>query len=384
VSWTVPAAIEEALWDAGRRRLPTEVVGGPGLTAAVVDRSRRYTSERERLSQPSSVLGDLAARALFFSVVDAARMHVPLGELAGRGLLPRSSPVRVLDVGAGCGAMTLGALTFLADVGVDAVTVDLVDHDRAALAIAADAIELLAGVLDMRCDVRVRTGDVAEARVSGTFDLIVLGTVLNELPSADGRLALVTRLLAMLDPGGALIAIEPALRSTTRDLHVLRDGILAAGAAHVLAPCTRRGAPCPMLADERDWCHEERPLILPARTARLAHATGLRDGAMKFSYLVLRAGDERLVDVPDGLRAVRVVSQAMPSKGKHEIYVCGDDGRVRLRLLARARTAENRVVERARRGDVLIVPEAVAQGGEVGAGDAVERVEPAELPERPG
>jgi ribosomal protein RSM22 (predicted rRNA methylase) len=284
----------------------------------------------------------------------------------------------VLDVGAGCGAMTLGALTFLAAAGVEDVAVELVDRDRAALAIGADAVGLLAGVLDVRCEVRVRAGDVGEVR-DGAYDLVFAGTVLNELPSADARLALVTRLLGMLDPAGALIVIEPALRTTTRDLHVLRDRILEAGQAHVLAPCTRRGAPCPMLADERDWCHEERPLTLPPRTARLAQATGLRDGAMKFSYLVLRAGDERLVDVPAGLRAVRVVSQAMPSKGKHEIYVCGDDGRVRLRLLARARTAENRVVERARRGDVLIVPEAVAQGGEVGAADAVERVEPAKV-----
>ena len=89
------------------------------------------------------------------------------------------------------------------------------------------------------------------------------------------------------------IVVEPALRETARDLHEVRDQVLGRGLGHVFAPCTRRAAPCPMLADPRDWCHEERPLDLPPRALALAINTGLRDGAMKFAYLVVRRGDER-------------------------------------------------------------------------------------------
>jgi ribosomal protein RSM22 (predicted rRNA methylase) len=378
MTWTVPAAIEDALWDAARAHLPPEIVGGAGLTAAVVDRSRRYTSERERLSQPASAVGDLAARALFFTVVDAAKILVPLAELASQNLLPRGDLVRIVDVGAGCGAMTLGALGALAGAGVRRVDVAMIDRDRAALAIAADAVRRVAAGLGIACSVSVRAGDVVGALDAGRADLVLLGSVLNELPD-DARLPLIASCLAALAPGGSVIAIEPALRTTARDLHVLRDRVLDGGLAHVFAPCTRRGAPCPMLADGRDWCHEERPVELPPRTSRIAHTTGLRDGAMKFAYLVLRHGPEPLVASVGGSAAgaaERVVSQPLTSKGKHELYVCGDTGRIRLRLLRRSRTADNRVFERARRGDVLRVPIAALESGDVGAGDAVERLTP--------
>jgi ribosomal protein RSM22 (predicted rRNA methylase) len=373
MTWSVPAAIEDALWEAARRQLPPELIGGAGLTAAVVDRSRRYTSDRDRLAQPASPLADLAARALFFTVVDAAKIHLPLAELARRGLIP-PRPLRLLDVGAGCGAMTLGALAPLAAAGVPSLEAMLVDRDRAALAIAAAAVAEVARTT-LPALVTTSTADVTALAPSARFDLIVAGTVFNELPAA-ARLPLVSRLLAALAPDGALVIVEPALRTTTRDLHVLRDQILDGGLAHVFAPCTRRGAPCPMLADERDWCHEERPLDLPQRAGRIAHTTGLRDGAMKMAYLVLRHGPEGQVDgqVDGAAAAERVVSQPLGSKGKHEVYVCGDSGRVRLRLLSRARTPANREVERARRGDVLILPAAALDDGDVGKDMAVERL----------
>jgi len=347
-TWRVPDAIEEALWQAARRRLPPELVGGAALTAAVVDRSRRYTSDRERLSAPAVPVADLAARALFFSVVDAPKIGLPLAELAGRGLAPTGA-VRLLDLGAGCGAMTLGALDALASSGVvERVEAILVDRDRAALDIAADAAALVAAALGVACHVRTVVADVPSYAPSSPADLVVAGSVLNELPAA-ARLPLVERALAAVDRAGAVILVEPALRAVARDLHVLRDEVLTRGLAHVFAPCTRRGAPCPMLADERDWCHEERLLELSPRAARIAQATGLRDGAMKLAYLVLRHGAEPLAIDP----ALRVVSQPFKSKGKHELYACGDDGRLRLRLLHRSRSPANRPFERARRGDLL-------------------------------
>src|SRR5439155_17805257 len=88
-------------------------------------------------------------------------------------------------------------------------------------------------------------------------DLVVMGTLLNELP-AEARLSLVQRALAAVSPDGAVIVIEPALRETSRALHELRDAVLAGGHGFVFAPCTRTCAPCPALADPDDWCHEDR------------------------------------------------------------------------------------------------------------------------------
>jgi SAM-dependent methyltransferase len=359
VTWTVPVAIEEALWDAGRRRLPTELVGGPGLTAAVVDRSRRYTSEREQLAEPGggrATLADLAARALFFTIADAAKVHLPLGELAG-GTAPAPAgfldgdELRVVDVGAGGGAMTIGLCTWLATrERRPRVRATLVDHDAVALAIAQDALTAVARALDIELAVETRDLDVATVTdtFGGSHDLVLAGSVLNELADS---LALVHAMLASLAPTGVLVVIEPALRSTSRALHRVRDALLDRGAAAVLAPCTRRSAPCPALIDERDWCHEHRPLQLPPRTRQLAHVTGLRDGDMKLAYLSLCRAEA----APAPLDGWRVVSDPHASKGKLEMTLCGAPGWVPVRLLKRHRSLDNRALERAHRGDVLAI-----------------------------
>jgi ribosomal protein RSM22 (predicted rRNA methylase) len=154
--------------------------------------------------------------------------------------------------------------------------------------------------------------------------------------------------------------------------------VIGGGWAHVFAPCTRGVAPCPMLADDRDWCHEERPGTLPPRAARLAQVTGLRDGALKFSYLVLRHAPGH---VGGGDHTVRVVGHPHRSKGKLETEVCGDQGLVRLRLLSRHRGAANRAFEHARRGDVLAIDSPAPLADGLGPDATVTRVAEPE-PER--
>ncbi len=356
-TFEVAAIVEDALLAAARRRLPAEVLGGAALTAAVVDRSRRYTSERERLAAPGgerASIADLAARALFFTVADAAKLHLPLAELAS-GALPAppgflaGPEVRVLDVGAGCGAMTLGLCTFLArSAARPRLVVTLVDRDGDALAIAADAIGAVARALGLEVAVTVRAGDVNAALPAGPYDLVVAGSVLNELAAPT---TVTEAMIAALAPAGVAIIVEPALRTTTRALHAVRDALVTAGCAAVLAPCSRRAAPCPALADDRDWCHDHRPLTLPPRARQLAHVTGLRDGDLKLAYLTLC----RPAAAPPPSQAWRVVSDPHASKGKLELTLCGAPGWVPARLLKRNRSAANRAVERARRGDLLVI-----------------------------
>lgn len=360
MTWTfeVPALVEEALHAAARRHLPAALCGGAALTAAVVDRSRRYTSEREKLAEPGGgakgSLADLAARALFFSIADAAKVHLPLGELAD-GVLPAPAgflardELRILDLGAGCGAMTIGLCTWLAGRGKGRVRATLVDHDADALAIAKDAIEIVARELSVDVVASFVPSEVERSEAEskdGRFDLVLAGSVINELADP---LPLVRHMVRALAPGGVAIVIEPALRETSRALHHVRDALVAEGAAVVLAPCTRKTAPCPALLDERDWCHEHRPLQLPPRTRQLAHVTGLRDGDMKLAYLTLC----RPADAPPPPPAWRVVSDPHASKGKLELTLCGAPGWVPARLLKRHRSATNRPLERAHRGDVL-------------------------------
>jgi len=365
----VPTIVEEALWAAARRRLDAKLLGGPALTTAVIDRSRRYTSERERLATPPSgrAASDLAARALFFTIADASKLHLPLAELVVRGpagLL--DGDLTVLDLGAGCGAMTLGLLTFLAARQLPgAVTVTLVDRDADALAIAADAIAAVAAHGKRRCTITTRTDDVLAPQPRGAFDLVLAGSVLNEL---DDGVPVVERMMDALAPRGVAIIVEPALRVTTRNLHAVRDAMIARGGATVVAPCTRRDAPCPALADDNDWCHDHRPVTLPPHTRQLANVTGLRDGELKLSFLAL----VHPAAAPAADAAWRVVDDPHGTKGKIELTACGAPGWVPVRLLRRHRSNGTRAIERAHRGDLLTIDRAPDGGTlDVQAGDQV-------------
>jgi ribosomal protein RSM22 (predicted rRNA methylase) len=360
--WSFPAELEDALWTAAAAQLPAGALDPRALAAAIAERTRRYTSERERLRTPLAAAErarDLAARALFFTVADAAKIGVPIAELVGRGLVPAAEPLAVLDLGAGCGAMTLGLAAALPD---RRLAVTAIDTDEAALAITAAAVAA-APSLAGRVSVSTRRVDASASASlpAGPFELIVAGTVLNELPGA-AHAPLARALLTRLAPGGALVLIEPALRETSRALHALRDVLLAAGAAHVFAPCTRTLAPCPALADARDWCHEDRPFQPPPRLRRLIQSTGLRERGLKFSYLTLRREAAPLVARPPGTRALRVVSDALDGKGTIERMVCDDAGRVPLRLLRRDRGDSGRALAHSRRGDVLLANADEASG----------------------
>lgn len=363
------------MWTAARAVLGDAPLATGPLVRAIVDRSLRYTSEREHLTSPGDPTGDLAARAVFFTIADAMKIALPLAELAGRGALPARRPLRVVDLGAGCGAMCLGLVAALAGETGLSLELALVDRDAAALAIAAAAVRDLAARSGLAgVAVTTRAADALAAPL-GEADLVVMGSLLNEL-APGSALALALRALGAIADDGAVIAIEPALRDTSRALHEVRDAILARGIGHVFAPCTRRGAPCPALADPDDWCHEDRPLELPPRTAELARLTHLRDGGMKLSYLVLRA--RPLALVPEGGAAWRVVGVPRPEKGKLEVIGCSDRGWAPIRLLRRHRSPANRAIERATRGDVLVVDAAPdAQRLELGADTAVARREPA-------
>jgi ribosomal protein RSM22 (predicted rRNA methylase) len=401
MAWTVSAELEDALWVAASACLPADALGGRVLTRAIIDRSRRYTSERARLHQPVAgpvESADVAARALFFTIADAAKVMIPLAELDRAGLLARGRPLKLLDLGAGVGAMSLGALDYLHRAGAlapgGAVVIRAVDRDARALDVMRAAVAVLAERWRVSIDVIIERADLARgpatAPGAAPADLVLAGSLLNELDSTRAR-EVVRHMVDAVDHRadcGAVIIIEPALRDIARQLHELRDWMIEHRIAHVLAPCTRRVAPCPALADESDWCHEDRPTALPARTARLAAATGLRAHGLKFAYLVLRRAPPPgplglgLGIAPElagqGVQALRMVSQPRKSKGKRECYVCSDAGRSSLRLLRRNATEDNLALERAQRGDVLVAPAELAGGGDVGAHDRVVVVSAAE------
>ena len=84
--------LEEAVYGAARAALGDAPLATPALIRAIVDRSARYTSDRGRLAAPADKVGDLAARAAFFTIADAMKIAIPLAELRAATPCPRARP----------------------------------------------------------------------------------------------------------------------------------------------------------------------------------------------------------------------------------------------------------------------------------------------------
>lgn len=311
----------------------------------------------------------LDARVAFSFPRDVPKGGAAVREIVASGALALAPdrPLRVLDLGAGLGAMSHGIVRALEASGArGAVEALLVDDDErvleAARAIAREASTRLGGGA-VELVVRTRAGRVDRGTPLPAADLVVLGQVLSELDRSAtpaDRVARHVDLLrgvadASLAPGGWVVIVEPALRDRTRHLHAVRDALLASGAAlDVVAPCLH-ASPCPALAAAREWCHEDLRVDLPPWVAPLARAAGLRFQGLTFSYLVLqKRAVAPIAQVPAHRVRLRVISERIETKGKSELFGCTAAGeRVRFRRLDRDRSEANAAWDDLERGDVV-------------------------------
>jgi len=333
--------LPEAIERVAGRLLPGVDRGPAAIASAVRALSDRYNGIESGPIDPDH---RLAAELAFFVPADVGKIGVCLGELAAAGRIPARSPLRVLDLGAGCGTASIGARMALGDRAIEIVAVD---REARSLEVARGLHDAL-GASAFRAVARDLSAGTLPAE--GAFDLVLAQSLLCELPQA-AREPLVRAALRTLSPDGVAIFVEPALRAAARSLHRVRDAILASGAARVFAPCVRQG-PCPALDREADWCHEDRPWDPPESVLEIGRLAGLRRSGLKFAYVTL-VPDRANVAGPDSRDAYRVVSDLMPSKGKSEAFLCGDLGRLRTIRLNRDRSEANAAFARMRRGDVL-------------------------------
>ncbi len=364
-------AWEKLLADALGRRVEPRA-----LALMVARQSARYRGDEVALAHADA----LAARALFWFPRDVHKSALPVSELLVAGALP-DRPLRVLDLGAGLGATSLGAVRALR--GRRAVAhVTAVDRDPQALAILRRVASGAAreGLLPAIEDLVTETRDLAVHgwdRGLGEYDLVLVGLALVELTRALGDeaargAALATHLetaLAHVARDGALAVIEPATREEARALQHARGALIDRGVT-VFAPCPHARA-CPMLASERDWCHEDlADASLPAWLVPVAREAGLRYEGLTFSYLTLRRDGRTLhefVRAAPGDRVLRLLSAPIASKGKTEAVACGDvpgeTASTRLMELSRdAKRAEGETLAETSRGDMLSVAGDVFEG----------------------
>lgn len=357
----------------------------PQLCQGVESLSQLFTKDRQDLR--SSYLDQDQLRAAYLAYylpvnlakVQALLEEMPLPRAAGQG---RGGQFRVLDLGGGIGTTALAVLDWLNSTEVlHNVEGDVVTVERSALALglcerlweAYKAIESKPGL----CLVTVK-GDIGKwsagrfptSVANGTYDLIVLGNVVNELfpdtrdPIAR-RVQLLRDLLGLLHPQGTMMIVEPALRDTSRHLLQLRDQLVADGACHVYSPCLHE-RPCPALVKAEDWCHEERPWEAPPVVAAIDRRVGFIKDALKFSYLLLRKDGQTIVSrSPD---VYRVVSELRIMKGEKRAWLCNETGRPEVGRQDRMQSPTNAAFDAWHRGAIVRLDQIVRKHQGTGLG----------------
>lgn len=309
-----PAA--EAFWVA-QAELATGRFGDEALERmmpAVARLSDLFTTER-----PSQVFPDyfaetelLAAYGVFFLPQSFTRTSLALSQLVGlRGWRPRSACPAILDLGAGPGSCGVAAAYRLQSLGFPEVKLTAVDKSPSAL---ASLEEFAPALLTKACTVRTRVGDAArpESWPDGRYDLIIAGFVFNEMPQLTpaAQLEWLEALRDRLQPGGAILILEPALRTTSERLQRLSDAVVATGLLHRLGPQLDHH-PDPHLVRGEHWSHEARAWVAPPATAFVNRRLYRDLREVRFSFAAFT--DTAPAPLPAGL--ARLVSDVQIIKG---------------------------------------------------------------------
>ncbi len=338
------------------------------LIDSIAALSMRFTRDRRGLcnrylDEPALA----AAYTAYFLPVNFSKVQLLLHELPTGWA--KQDCLHVLDLGTGPGTAALAVRDWLAGQGDAQPTrlhVRAVDHSKAGLATAArlwDAYEQQSGsagrgrLSTTNLELEALGPHAFPQVIAGEspYDLIILANSLNELFQSaraplEKRVLLMERLLNVLKPDGTLMILEPALRSTARDLHHLRDRVLQQGSCSVYSPCLHEAA-CPALAKAGDWCHEERPWVPPSWIVDLDHELGFIKDALKFSYLLLRRDAQTIV--PRSPDLYRMVSELRVMKGEKRAWLCNEAGRSEIGRLDRKRTGANADFDACHRGALV-------------------------------
>ncbi|MEW6735299.1 MAG: small ribosomal subunit Rsm22 family protein [Acidobacteriota bacterium] len=322
------------------------------------------------------------AYLLYYLPSNLPKIRFLLNELSIHpGGLPLGQELRLLDLGAGQGAATLGLLDYLNTargltysqlriVGVDLTSQSLEDY-RWLVSQYLETIYPISHCLETY-PVQLESG--LPATVDGEYDLIIAANFLNELfRNNTAAIALRARWLAeeigpRLASDGSIIIIEPALKDTTQALMQLHDLLINQYGFTIYSPCPTANN-CPMLSvSVRDWCHSSVDWQRPSIITQLDKLIGNRKESLKFSYLILRRDGRSLIDTiasSSKTSCWRLVSDPHSEKGKTLIYACGGGAYLPMVRLKRAQSPANAQFAKVERGQLATLGEAMQRAQEV-------------------
>ncbi|MFC7007620.1 small ribosomal subunit Rsm22 family protein [Halalkalicoccus salilacus] len=154
--------------------------------------------------------------ALYHLPAYYAAIQYLLDELASAGLL--SSPIRVLDVGAGVGGPALGLLDYVGGAGEV-----LAEYHAIEPSAAADVLEALLEGAGPTVDTTIHRTSAEAFEPDGEYDLLLFANVLIELSDP---VEVLRRYLPHLAADGSLVALSPADKNTSINLREVERAVV--------------------------------------------------------------------------------------------------------------------------------------------------------------
>ncbi len=306
----------------------------------------------------------------FFFPQTYARTQLALSELTQfRGWKPAGNrPLKILDVGGGSGAALIAAVDTLAaqseNLNFEAT---LLDQSELALkyyrALSRDRRKR------SLFKTTIQQASLAEPEkwqnTASKFDLILvsfsLGEAFHEKPGTE-VLAWLDRMEDLLELGGILLILEPALKETSERLERLRNHAAATPSWHIWGPCLHRHH-CPLLEGKKFWCHEVRHWQVPPMVNRINTSLKRSVWDLKFSFLAL--GNTELSHHYSGSEYLRLLSPVAKGHGRLLLSGCNAAGvhaeyDILKRHLSKEQTAK---IETLERGDIISLGTLETLGG---------------------
>lgn len=261
--------------------------------------------------------------------------------------------IRMIDIGAGQGAGTLGVVEVInRRAGKDPVEIVCVDR-------RIPRFNLLEGLNIVHKYLKFDIEDVRIRRTKG-FNLAVIVNSLTEAygfePDNPFRMLMLI-VDQILEDDGIVVIIEPAMKDSARVLMNIRDRISKERKdLNIISPCIEISE-CPMLKvkSRKEWCHFGVHWQIPEYMRILNRELGREIHFAKFSYLVI---SKQQILLPEWyLKNKRVVSNLLKEKGKVRFYTCCKEKYLEFERLDRDASEKNKDVDSLNKGDVVEVSE---------------------------
>lgn len=248
--------------------------------------------------------------------------------------LIKQKEIKVLDIGCGEGAGSIGINSVLGDTikyfkGIDNSFERLNYYDEFMKVTGKNFESVNMNILNLE-NINIEE-----------FDIIISSNILCEIGPESQRF--INKLLRRMNDDAILILIEPALKESSQNLMKIRNDIVR---KNLVLPCNHKGE-CPLLI-KNIWCYNvkkwEYPFFIEVINRKL-----FRDLRLKFSYLIIKKDVEVIKDT------FCFLSDTRSEKGRFKNNICTENGIKDCILLKKEISDKNKRFKYIEQGDLGIL-----------------------------